>query len=93
MKTVKFDVTYKEPASRLELFVRIVWGIPTEIVAFVLLIIACIAGILQWFHILFMGKRHKVLHEWIYKFVAYFVKYECYQNMLTDERNPIMPED
>ncbi|VVB56872.1 Uncharacterised protein [uncultured archaeon] len=93
MKTVKFDVTFKEPASRVELFVRMVWAIPTAIVMIVLAIIAAIASVLQWFHILFVGKRHKALHGWIYKFLVYVVKYEAYKDMLTDERSPIMPED
>ncbi|MCL6089198.1 MAG: DUF4389 domain-containing protein [Candidatus Marsarchaeota archaeon] len=93
MRTVKFEMTYKEKASRLELLIRFLWGIPTAIVAVVLLAIAVIAGCLQFVHILFLGKRHKTLYEWTYKFVAYFVQYECYKNLLTDERNPILPEN
>ena len=92
MKTVKFEVAYKEKASRLELFVRILWGIPTAVVMVVLLIIAAIAGVIQFFHVLFLGKRHRTLHDWIWKFVAYFTRYECYKNLLTDERSPIMPD-
>ena len=93
MKTVKFDVTYKEEAGRLELFIRWLWAIPTYIVAFVLEIIGILCMMLQWLHILILGKRNKALHDWIVKFMAYMVKFMSYFYLITDERNPLMPED
>ena len=71
---------------------RIAWAIPTAIVMAVLMIIAVFASLGQILHILILGKRHKCMHEWIYKFMAYYVDYGCYKALLTDERNPIMPE-
>ncbi len=94
MKDVKYDVTFVEGAGRLELFIRWFWTIPTYIVAIFLTIIGMfIANSLQWLYILILGKRHKALHDWIFKSVAYDTKFMTYIYLLTDERNPIMPED
>jgi hypothetical protein len=93
MKNVKFDVTFSEKASRWELIIRFFWMIPSVIVVIVLAIIGVITWFLQLVHILVMGKRNKVLHSWILKYVSYHVKFQSYYCALTDERNPIMPED
>lgn len=93
MKTVKYDVTYEEKASRLELLIRFLWSIPSYLVLMVLSMVAMIMMVLQFFHMLLLGKRHKAMHEWIMKFMAYEVKWITYVYLLTDERNPILPED
>lgn len=93
MKTVQFAVEYAEKASRMELLVRIAWAIPSAMVLMALLLVAAVAACLQIGHILAYAKRHRFLHDWTYKFMAYGVKYGCYKNLLTDERSPIMPED
>ncbi|MBI5223590.1 DUF4389 domain-containing protein [Candidatus Micrarchaeota archaeon] len=93
MKTVKCEITYVEKASRLELFIRLLWMIPTCIVFFFLMIIASILNYVQWIYILILGKRHKGMHDWLVKYVAYTAKFDSYLLLLTDERNPIMPED
>jgi hypothetical protein len=93
MKSVKYTVAYSEKAGRLELFIRWIWAIPSYIVLVILAIIGCIAMFLQFFHILFMGKRNKFLNEWVMKFFSYEVKWMSYIYLLTDERNPLMPED
>ncbi len=92
-KTVDYSVRYVEKASRVELFVRLVWSIPSIVVAVFLAIVYCIAHFLQFFHILLTGKRHRTLHNWIYMFLDYEVKLNAYLSMLTDERNPLMPEN
>ncbi len=92
MKTVKYETKFLPKAGRLELFIRWLWLIPTAIVACILEIIAMIAAVLQWFHILVLGKRHKFLHTWILKLIAYDVKFKSYFLLLTDERNPLLPE-
>ncbi len=93
MKTVKYGVEYEEPAGRLELFIRWIWAIPSLIVMMVLSIIAAIACVVQWFHILILAKRNRTLQDWMFKYYAYHTKFIAYFNLLTDERNPIMPED
>jgi hypothetical protein len=92
MKTVKYDVKYEEHAGRLELFIRWVWMIPTAIVLCILEIIGCIAMFFQWIHILILGKKNQMLHDLIKMMLTYNVKFMTYFYMLTDERNPIMPE-
>ena len=93
MKSVKFDVTFSEPADRVELFIRFVWSFICGFVQFVLAIIASFAVILQFFHILFMGKRHRALFDWTVKYMKYVTELSVYSAMLTDERSTLMPED
>lgn len=93
MKTVKYDVTYAEKSDRLELFIRILWMIPTLIVAGVLSFIGTIAWVLQFLHILVFAKRNKMLADWLVKYMEYVTKANSYVMLMTDERNPIMPED
>jgi len=92
MKTVKMDVTYKEQAGRLELFIRWIWSIPVIIVLVIFSIVAAVLMFVQFFHVLFMGKRNKMMFEWTRKYIKYQNDYMCYM-YLTDERCPIMPED
>lgn len=93
MKTTKYEVTFDEKAGRLELFIRFFWMIPTMIVLCVLAFIFYFAYIFQFLHILVLGKRHKLLHSLILKYMAYSTKANTYVLLLTEERNPIMPED
>jgi hypothetical protein len=92
MKTVKYDVAFEEKAGRLELIIRWFWSIPSFIVMVILSIIASIAMFVQFFHILLLGKRHRMLHDLILMYMVYYAKWHTYCSMLTDERNPIMPE-
>lgn len=92
MKTVKYEIKFSSKASRLELLIRFFWSIPTAIVLMVLIVIASVAAVLQFLHILILGKRHAGCHKWIVKCMVYAVQYKTYANLLTDERNPIMPE-
>ncbi len=38
------------------------------------------------------GKRHKFLHDWAAKYTIYSVQWMAYFRLLTEERNPILPE-
>ncbi len=93
MKTVKYDVTYVEKADRMEVIIRFFWMIPTLFVAAVLSLAGTVAWGLQFLHVLVFAKRHKTLHDWILKYMAYVTKADTYFMLLSDERNPIMPED
>ncbi|MDE1797867.1 MAG: DUF4389 domain-containing protein [Candidatus Micrarchaeota archaeon] len=92
-KTVDYSVRYVEKASRVELFVRLLWAIPSVIIAVFLAIVYVIANTLQFLHILLLGTRHRTLHNWIFMFLDYEVKLKAYMALLTDERNPLMPEN
>ena len=93
MKTVKYEVAFDGKASRLELFIRWFWAIPTYIVYIIQAIIGLIAMFLQWFHILFLGKRNEMLFNLSRMLVTYLVKFISYFYLLTDERNPLLPEE
>jgi hypothetical protein len=92
MDTVKVDVKSADQASRIELFIRWVWMVITYIVIFFLGIVAYVCFILQWLLILLTGKRNATLTTWLRKYWVYQTQFMAYWLLLTDERNPIMPE-
>ncbi len=93
MKTLKIEVKSDPKASRLELFVRIIWAILGCIVLSIFGIIAAICMVLQWLYILITGKRSKSLAEVLKLYLFYRFRLEGYLLMLTDERSPIIPVD
>jgi len=93
MKTVNVEFKTSDNASRLELFVRIVWSIPTLVVLYVFSIVAGICLVIQWFIILITGKRNMELNQVNSAFLAYCVKFDAYVYMVTDERSPIIPTE
>lgn len=93
MDTVKVDVKSAEKASRLELFIRIVWMIPTMVVLWVFSLVASICMVIHWFFILITGRRNNTLNDVVKKYMYYITKVNGYMTLLTDERNPILPED
>jgi len=92
MKTVKSNIFYKEKASRWELLVRIIYAIPIAIVLWLFGILAGVAQIILWFHILILGRRHKALSNFVKMYVTYVFRVNTYLNLVTDERPPIIPE-
>lgn len=93
MKTVKVGIKSQDRASRVELFVRIVWTIVSSIVLWFFSILACVCAVVQWLYILVTGKRHRGLNNLLKVYVLYRTKLAAYAFMLTEERNPIFPED
>lgn len=93
MKTVKYEAKFEEKASRLELFIRWIYMIPLAIVMILLMIVMYVAITLQFWYILFTGKRSKTLFEWVVKYVSYAAKAQSYFYNTTDERPPIFPEE
>jgi Domain of unknown function (DUF4389) len=93
MKTLKIEVKSDKKASRVELFVRILWAIISGIVLFFFGIVAIICIVLHWFYILITGKRSKSLNDVMKSYLFYRCRLEGYLFMLTDERSPIIPKD
>jgi hypothetical protein len=92
METVTVNVRSDEKASRLELFIRFIWGFC--IVAIVLGIIgmfAYIALFVQWLHILILGKRHPALAKFVNAWYTAITQLHFYMLLSTDERPPIIP--
>ena len=92
METVKINVTSAEKASRLELFIRWIWGTIVMIILSIIGIFACIAMFVQWFYILLLGKRHPALVKFINGWFSAMVGLYFYMYLSTDERPPIVPE-
>ncbi len=91
MKTVKIKVDYEEKASRLEIFIRIIWASICVIALLVLGIFVVVAAIFQMLHILILGKRDFAAHELITNWLIAFANVGFYKNMCTDERPPLWP--
>jgi len=83
---------YEHDASRLELFIRIVYGLCIAIVLYVYMIVAEICMLIQWFVILILGRRNEGLSNVIKGFLEYYVHVVGYLFWMTDDRPGIFPE-
>jgi len=83
--------TFEHTASRFELLVRIVYWILIGIVAWVYGIIAGICLIVQWFHILILGRRNETLASFAKGYLEYIVHILSYSYIMTDKRPDILP--
>ena len=92
MDTVKVTVTSAEKASRLELFIRWIWGTIVMIILCIIGIFASIAIFVQWFYILFLGKRHAGLAKFVNAWFVAMTGLYFYMYLSTDERPPLIPE-
>jgi len=90
---IKFSALYEESASRLELFIRIVYGFVLSIIASIWGFFAEIAAVIQWFYILIMAKRNDSLWGFIAGYMRYYFRLQGYVTLLTDERPPISGEE
>jgi hypothetical protein len=87
---VRLDVDYDESASRLEaLIIRFLYGIVLYIILEIWGIVAFIVVVIQWFHILILGKRNQGMHDFVTKFFRYCTRVSGYFLLLTDARPPI----
>jgi hypothetical protein len=82
---------FEQPARRLELLIRIVYWILIGIVLAVYGVIAFVCLFLQWFFILFLGRRNRGLSDFIRGYLEYSVHVMPYMNIMTDRRPGIMP--
>ena len=90
---LKHLFVYEHDASRLELFIRIVYGwLCIYIVLAVYGLIASICMFIQWFVILILGRRSEGLSNFIKGYLEYFVHILGYFYFMTDKRPGILPE-
>ena len=82
---------FEHDAGRLELLIRIVYWILIGIVAWIYGIIACICLIIQWFHILILGRRNESLSNIAKGYLEYLVHVMSYVYIMSDKRPDIMP--
>ncbi len=84
---------YQHDASRLELFIRIVYGwIAIYIVLAIYGIVAGICMFIQWFVILILGRRSEGLSNFIKGYLEYIVHVVGYLYWMTDKRPGVMPK-
>ena len=84
------EMSFTSPASRIELFVRIVWfivaaliytvySIVLSIIIFVFYAIAMVLNTINWFYILIFGKRWETAFKWSAEAIYNrYVKYTIY---------------
>ena len=83
---------YEHDASRLELFIRIVYAFVIMLVLVVYGVIAEICMLIQWFVILILGRRNEGLSNFIKGYLEYFVHVIGYVYWMTDDRPGLFPE-
>jgi hypothetical protein len=82
---------FEQDADRLELLIRIVYWILIGIVLWVYSIIALVCLIIQWFHILILGRRNEGLSGLVKGYLEYQVHVMNYTYFMTDRRPDILP--
>ena len=83
---------YEREASRLELFIRILYWIAIGIVLAIYRFFAGICMIVQWFVILILGRRSEGLSNFIKGYLEYTVHVMNYVYFMTDKRPEIIPK-
>lgn len=92
METVKITVKSEEKASRLELFIRFIWGTIVAIILAIVGFFAFLAVCIQWLHILLLGKRHAGIQKFVNSYIVAYTGLYFYFNLSTDERPPLVPQ-
>jgi hypothetical protein len=83
--------TYEHDAGRVELLVRIIYWILIAIVLWVYGIIATICLIIQWLHILLLGRRNEALSNIVQGYLGYMIHVMPYTYFMTDRRPDVLP--
>ncbi|KYC45643.1 MAG: hypothetical protein APG12_00686 [Candidatus Methanofastidiosum methylothiophilum] len=90
---ITLSYNYKEPSSRAELLIRIIYVIFLNIIIEVWGIVAGLAQIFQFFYVLIYAKKHKGAFDFITGFFRFYFNVTTYTYLLTDDRPPITSED
>ena len=88
MAALTYDVTYTEARNRLTVAFRLILAIPHLIVAQVWGYLAQILGIIEWFVILFTGKRNRGMWDLQRAWLGYYGRAIGYVSLLHDEFPP-----
>jgi hypothetical protein len=90
MSTVQYDVTYSQSRNRLTTLFRIILAIPHLIVANLLLRVAQVLGVIQWFIILFTGQRNRGLFDLQNQWLGYGAATYSYVGVMFDRFPPFV---
>jgi hypothetical protein len=84
MSAPTFDVTFTEQRNRLTVAFRIILGIPHLIVAQLWGYVVQLLGVIQWFIILFTGKRNDSIWQFQKSWWQYYARVNSYTSLLHD---------
>lgn len=84
MSAVGYDVAYEEQRNRLTVAFRFILAIPHLIVGYVWRELAQIVGVIQWFIIVFTGKRNQGLWNLQQSWLGYHSRVLGYMSLLYD---------
>lgn len=84
MSTIGYDVTYQEQRNRLTTAFRFILAIPHLIVSQVWGYLAQILGVIQWFVIVFTGKRNEGMFNLQQSWIGYYSRVTGYTSLLYD---------
>ena len=90
---VRFSASYEKEASRLELLIRIVYGLFLGIIAWIWGFFVSCAVLIHWFYILIIGERHSSLWNFTAEYTRFYYRVMGYLYLFTDERPPISGEE
>src|SRR6266508_3644212 len=80
-----FDVRYTEPRNRLTTLVRIILAIPHLVCVGLWGYVVEIAAVIQWFIVLFTGKRNEGIWRFTRSYLSYSSRALGYVGLLFDE--------
>jgi hypothetical protein len=84
VSAIGYDVTYEEQRNRLTVAFRFILAIPHLIVSQVWGYLAQIVGVIQWFIIVFTGKRNQGLWNLQQSWLGYYSRVVGYLSLLYD---------
>lgn len=84
MSAIAYDVTYQEQRNRLTTAFRFILAIPHLIVSQVWGYLAEVVGVIQWFIIVFTGKRNQGLWNLQQSWLGYYSRVLGYMSLLYD---------
>jgi hypothetical protein len=79
-----YDISYTEARNRLTTAFRLILAIPHLVVVTVWGYFAEILSVVQWFIILFTGKRNKGIYDLEYAYLGYYGRVHGYTNLMFD---------
>lgn len=88
MAAVQFDVTQPQERDRVSVLLRIIFAIPHLIVSQIWGYLAQILAVLQWFIVLFTGKRNQGIWNLQNQWLGYYARVMAYVDLLYDKPYP-----
>ena len=92
MSKPTFTITYTEPRSRLSVFFRAVLHVPHYVIEYAWRVLAQVLGVVQWFVILFTGRRNEGIWKLQRAYLGYAARVWAYYGLSFDKWPNIGPE-